>query len=73
MKKNTINKKKIGKYKTGGTVSDMDKAGYKGPEGYYKHFLQWGHREDVSPSAGFDANQYYAELGSCNERSQYFS
>jgi len=41
-------------------VSDMDKAGYKGPEGYYKHFLQWGHREDVSPSAGFDANQYYA-------------
>ena len=26
MKKNTINKKKIGKYKTGGTVSDMDKA-----------------------------------------------
>ena len=26
MKKNTINKKKIGKYETGGTVSDMDKA-----------------------------------------------
>ena len=41
-------------------VSAMNNAGYKGPEGYYMHFLQWGHKEDVSPSAGFDANQYYA-------------
>lgn len=40
-------------------VSAMDKAGFKGPEGYYMHFLQFGHKEDVSPSAGFDATQYY--------------
>lgn len=40
-------------------VSAMDNAGFKGPEGYYMHFLQFGHKEDVSPSAGFDATQYY--------------
>lgn len=40
-------------------VSAMDKAGFVGEEGSYRHFLQFGHGEDVSPSAGFDASQYY--------------
>lgn len=40
-------------------VAQMEKAGYSGPEGYFRHFLDWGHTEDVSPSAGFDAQQYY--------------
>ena len=40
-------------------VIAMNNAGFKGPEGYYMHFLQYGHKEDVSPSAGFDATQYY--------------
>lgn len=40
-------------------VSAMDKAGFVGEEGSYRHFLQFGHAENVSPSAGFDANQYF--------------
>lgn len=40
-------------------VSAMDKAGFVGEEGSYRHFLQFGHGENVSPSAGFDANQYF--------------
>lgn len=40
-------------------VSAMDAAGFVGEEGSYRHFLQFGHGEDVSPSAGFNASQYY--------------
>ena len=40
-------------------VSAMDAAGFVGEEGSYRHFLQFGHGENVSPSAGFDANQYF--------------
>lgn len=40
-------------------VSAMNAAGFVGEEGSYRHFLQFGHGEDVSPSAGFNASQYY--------------
>lgn len=40
-------------------VSALNAAGFVGQEGYYRHFLQYGHAEDVSPNAGFNASQYY--------------
>ncbi|MDD3183663.1 MAG: hypothetical protein PHD48_12810, partial [Alphaproteobacteria bacterium] len=40
-------------------VQALNAAGFVGEQGYYNHFMQYGHTEDVSPSAGFSASQYY--------------
>ena len=34
-------------------------ANYVGPEGYYKHFVEYGANEDVAPNAFFNAQEYY--------------
>ena len=34
-------------------------TGYSGPEGYYRHFLDWGNRENVSPNKYFDSEYYF--------------
>ncbi len=43
----------------GKEVDAFEKAGYSGEEGAYQHFLQWGHKEDVSPNNLFNADYYY--------------
>ena len=40
-------------------IQEFNKAGYFGVEGYYRHFLDWGNRENVSPNKYFDAEYYF--------------
>ena len=40
-------------------VAAFEKAGFAGEEGAFRHFQKWGHFEDVSPNALFDADYYY--------------
>ena len=46
-------------YSMDNLVADFEKAGFAGEEGAFRHFLEWGHSEDVSPNALFDADYYY--------------
>ena len=38
----------------------FEEAGYKGEEGLYQHFLDYGMNENVSPNAAFDVDFYLA-------------
>lgn len=40
-------------------VAAFNEHGFSEAEGAYKHFQQYGHKEDVSPNALFDADYYY--------------
>ena len=40
-------------------IQELNKAGYVGDEGYYRHFLERGNRENVSPNKYFDAEYYF--------------
>ncbi len=40
-------------------IQEFNKAGYSGDEGYYRHFLDWGNHENVSPNKCFDAEYYF--------------
>ncbi len=37
----------------------FDDAGYSGDEGCYRHFLDFGNRENVSPNKYFDSDDYF--------------
>ena len=37
----------------------FDEAGYSGDEGCYRHFLDFGNRENVSPNKYFDSDDYF--------------
>ena len=39
-------------------LAAFNEAGYSGEQGYYRHFLDWGNQENVSPNQYFD-NEYY--------------
>ena len=38
----------------------LEEAGYKGDDGLYKHFTEFGMDENVSPNAAFDVSFYLA-------------
>ncbi|MCR5220599.1 MAG: LEA type 2 family protein [bacterium] len=40
-------------------IQELNKAGYFGDEGYYRHFLDWGNHENVSPNKCFDVEYYF--------------
>ncbi len=40
-------------------VAAFEAAGFSGETGAYRHFCKYGHTEDISPNALFDAEYYY--------------
>ena len=48
-------------------LAAFNNAGYSGEYGYYRHFLDWGNQENVSPNQYFDSDYYFrsklSELG----------
>ncbi len=40
-------------------IQAFNNAGYSGEKGYYRHFLDWGNRENVSPNQYFDSDYYF--------------